>query len=116
MGDFRLTLDDVAWIMADNQIWNPANDMSKSIFDHFIDSDERYNSILRPASKERIGGWENIHNWLSLAPDGSPYWQVAENCPESIKSITSLIHDEHNVEDVDTDSYDDPAVVIEYIL
>ena len=104
--NFGLSLDDIAWIRADNQIFNLGNDKGKSMFDQFVDADERYRTLLKAASKERVGGWENLHNWLSIAPDELPYWQVAENCFETIKSLTSLVHDDNKVEDVDTHGND----------
>jgi hypothetical protein len=103
---FKLTLDDIAWIRCDNQIFTVGNDMSKSIADQFVDYDERYRSLLQPASKDRIGCWENLHNWLSIAPDGTPYWQVATNCINFIRTFPSLVHDELHVEDIDTEGED----------
>lgn len=104
--NFGLSLDDIAWVRCDNQIFNLGNDKGKSIFDQFVDQDERWRSLLKAASKERVGGWENLHNWLSIAPDDLPYWQIAENCQETIKSITTLIHDDNKVEDVDSSCND----------
>jgi hypothetical protein len=106
---FKKTLDDIEWIRCDNQIFNKGNDNSKSIYDQFIDYDERFRTLLKPASKDRVPGWENLHNWLSIAPDGEPYWQVAENCNETIVSMTSLVHDENLVEDVDSSGNDHGA-------
>jgi len=98
---FNLNLNDLSWIRCDNQIFNVGLDKSKSIADQFIDFDERFRTLLKPASKERIGGWENLHNWLSLAPDGLPYWQITENCHNLIRTLPALVHDENKVEDVD---------------
>jgi hypothetical protein len=47
-----------------------------------------------------------MHNWLSLAPDGLPYWIVAETCVNLIRTLPQLVHDENNVEDVDTTGED----------
>ena len=103
---YNLTLSDIAWVRCDNQIFNVGNDNSKSISDQFIDDDERWRTLLKPASKDRVGGWENLHNWLSLAPDGLPYWQITENCIHAIETIPSLVHDEIKVEDVDSEGED----------
>lgn len=103
---YNLTLDDVSWIRCDNQIFNPGLDKSKSIADQFIDYDDRFLSLLKPASKERIGGWENLHNWLSIAPDGLPYWQITSNCINLIRTLPALVHDENKVEDIDQASED----------
>lgn len=98
---FGLTLRNVSWIRCDNQIFNIGLDNSKSISDQFADCDESFRGLLQPASKERVGGWENLHNWLSMAPDGKPYWQITKNCENLIRTLPLLTHDENKVEDVD---------------
>lgn len=112
--EFNLDLNDVSWIRCDNQIFNTGLDKSKSIADQFIDEDERYRTLLKPASKERIGGWENLHNWLSIAPDGLPYWQITENCTNLIRTLPSLIHDENRVEDIDETGEDHAPDAVRY--
>ena len=101
ISNYNLDLSDTSWIRCDNQIFNPGLDKSKSIADQFVDYDEKFRTLLKPASKERIGGWENLHNWLSVAPDGLPYWQISEACPNLIRTLPALVHDENKVEDVD---------------
>jgi len=54
----------------------------------------------------RKNGLALFHMYLSDAPDGIPYFQVHESCQETIKSLPSLVYDEHNVDDVDTDGND----------
>lgn len=106
-----------SWIQADNQIFNPQNDGSMSIFLQFaMYSDEEYRRLLKPASKERVGGWENMHNWLSIAPDGLPYWLITENCTNLIKSIPLLQHDEDIVEDVAASPFDHAPDGVRYML
>ena len=55
---FNLTLKDIAWVRCDNQIFTPQNDTSKSIADQFIDEDPQWQRVLKPGSKDRVGGWE----------------------------------------------------------
>lgn len=98
---FNLDLNDISWIRCDNQIFNKGLDNSRSIYDQFVDEDEKFRTLLKPASKERIGGWENLHNWLSIAPDGLPYWQITENCVNLIRTLPQLVHDDNKVEDTD---------------
>lgn len=43
-----------------------------------------------------------LHQYLSVAPDGKPYLQVHRSCHNTIETIPELVHDENNVEDVDT--------------
>lgn len=111
---FGLVLNDISWIRCDNQIFNKGLDKSKAIAQQFRDYNEKFLTLLKPASKERIGGWENIHNWLSIAPDGLPYWQITENCIHLIRTLPALIHDENKVEDVDKTGEDHAPDAIRY--
>lgn len=102
---FKLSLQDVTFIQADPSIFNKQNDNSDSIRDQFyaFNSDWR---VLKPGSNDRIPGWQIMHNWLSLAPDGLPYWQMTSNCDNLIRTLPELVHDELHIEDVDSDSED----------
>lgn len=63
---------------------------------------------IKPADNDRVNGWQRMREWLSDAPDGKPYLQVFSNCVNLIRTLPSLIRDDHNVEDVD-DKCDDHA-------
>lgn len=97
-----LKIDDITWIQGDPAMFTKGQDNSISIADQF----KRDDIIIRPASNDRVGGWENLHNWLSLGPDGIPYWQITENCVNLIRTLPELVHDENKVEDVDTTGED----------
>jgi hypothetical protein len=114
--EFNLELKDPSWIRCDNQIFNLGDDKSKSIADQFVDYNEQFRTLLKPASKERIGGWENLHNWLSIAPDGLPYWQITSNCINLIRTLPSLVHDENKVEDVDSTGEDHAPDASRYLF
>lgn len=98
---FKLTLEDVTFVQADPSIFNKSSDLSDSIRDQFYASDNMWR-ILKPGSNDRIPGWQIMHKWLSLAPDGKPYWQITSNCAELIRTLPELIHDELDVEDVES--------------
>jgi phage terminase large subunit len=102
LANFGLTLKDVAWVQADPAIFNKGTDGSISIRDQFIESDGGFASIKR-GSNDRISGWANMHKWLSIAPDGLPYWQISENCIHLIEEIESAVYDEHKIEDLDAE-------------
>lgn len=104
---YNLTLHDFQFIQSDTQIFNKSLDMSRSIADQFIEADEQYRIALRPASKDRIPGWENLHDWLSIAPDGIPYWVITENCKNLIRTLPLLVHDEIKIEDVEEQGMED---------
>lgn len=113
---YNLKLSDIAWIRADTQIFNKNIDASVlDIYTQFVNCDERFRTLLRPANKDRIGGWENLQNWFSIAPDGKPYLQITADCTNAIRVIPSLIHDEHKVEDVDQKGENDAADSIRYL-
>src|SRR5207248_10618280 len=55
-------------------------------------------------------------DFLADGPDGRPYLQVFSNCTQLIRNLPALVHDEHNVEDVDTDGPDDEYDALRYGL
>lgn len=54
----------------------------------------------------RMNGLTRYREALSLAADGKPFYQIFENCRDSIRTIPSLVYDQTKVEDVDTDGED----------
>jgi len=100
--DRELKLDNIVWIRGDPAMFTKGQDMSISIADQF----KNEGISIKPASNDRIGGWENLHNWMSISPDGLPYWMITENCINLIKELPELVHDENKVEDVDTEGID----------
>lgn len=117
-GDGKLVnaLSKVSWIQADTQILAPQNDGSADIAFSFGQAYQPFQHILKPASKERIGGWENLHSWLSMAPDGLPYWLITEDCPNLIRTLPLLVYDENNKQDVDTDGEDHAPDAARYMM
>lgn len=109
---YGLTVDNISWIRGDPAMFTKGNDNSLSIADQFLAEGIR----IRPASNDRIGGWENLHNWLSLAPDEFPYWIVTENCINLIRTMPELVHDDTRVEDVDTNGEDHAPDALRYQL
>lgn len=103
-----ISLQQVPRIMSDNQIFQAtATDDGITIADQFYKANNLFEGRLEAASKNRVGGWESMQNWLSMAPDGLPYWLITEDCNELIKEIPSAIHDENKVEDIDDSGVDD---------
>jgi len=114
--NYGITLKDIAWVQADNRIFVTGEDNSISIRDQFVQANPEWRRILKPSSKDRIGGWENYHKWLKIAPDGIPYYQVSTDCPNLIRTLPELIHDDIKVEDVDTDGEDHAPDEQQYML
>lgn len=112
---YNLTISHLSSIQSDNQIFSQsAVDVGKTIADHFYEFDPQYNGMLQPASKNRIAGWENIQNWLSMAPDGYPYWQIHQSCVNLIRTLPAAVHDENKVEDIDQGGEDDALDSVRY--
>lgn len=115
MKGFGLKLKDVAWVRADTQIWNKGLDgRSLDIYTQFVQADEGWR-ILKMANKDRIGGWENLQRWFSIAGDKYPYLQFATTAPNAIRLFPDLIHDENKVEDVNQKGENDAADSIRYL-
>ena len=112
---FGIKLSDVNWIQADPSIFTPGNDGSISIRDQFVSASEDFRCIKK-GSNDRVGGWENMHNWLTLAPDGVPYWLLTENCINGIRTLPELVHDDLKVEDVMTQGEDHWGDQARYML
>lgn len=115
LGAFDLKLTNIPSIMSDNQIFSSsATDMGKTIADLFYEYDGEYRGRLKPASKNRVAGWEGMQKWLSFAPDGMPYWQMTEGCLNLVRTLPYAIHDENKVEDIDQSGEDDALDSVRY--
>jgi hypothetical protein len=107
-----VNIEEFSWIRGDPSMNIKQSDGSRSILDQFREAGLK----IIPANNDRINGWNAVRNWFSLAPDGLPYCIISENCHNLITNIPSLIHDEHRVEDLDTDGPDDEADALRYLL
>lgn len=108
----RQHIEEVKWIRGDPAMFTKGNDNSISIADQF----KMEGVTIQPASNERLGGWELIHNWLRIAPDGLPYILFTENCRNLIRTLPQLVYDENKIEDVDTDTEDHWADALRYLV
>ncbi len=105
-------LDQFDWLRADPAMFHRSDDGSRSIADQFKEQDVKF----LPANNDRVGGWTAIKNWLSVAPDGLPYLIISQQCNNLITTLPSLVHDEHNVDDVNTDGDDHWADALRYMV
>ena len=69
-----------------------------------------------PASNRRVDGWNLMHQYLGYREGTEPKLKYFNNCVNSIRTIPSMIHDEHKPEDLDTDTEDHAADTDRYIL
>ncbi|MCP3681661.1 MAG: hypothetical protein GY861_03130 [bacterium] len=106
----------------DPAMFNPGQDGSVSIAKRMTDKWRKLNgdnwTPLKPGTRNRLSRVATVHDWLSIAPDGRPYWMVTENCNYLINSLPLLIYNDTkgNKDDVDTDSDDHGYDSISYFL
>ena len=72
--------------------------------------------ILFKANNARVPGWIKMREYMELAPDGSPWWQISPSCTNLIRTLPELIHDEKKPEDLDTEGEDHAADACRYGL
>jgi hypothetical protein len=64
-----------------------------------------------PADNDRVGGWMLMYQMLD-----ADEWQIADSCPELIRTLPELVRDAVNVEDIAKRDGDDAADAARYGL
>ena len=62
--------------------------------------------LLTRGDNRRVIGWGTVREFLKDGDDGTPNFQVFQNCVDFIRTFPALIHDEIKPEDVNTDGED----------
>lgn len=89
---------------ADPSMWT-----KKNMEDQTFSSADEYRAegvILTRADNDRIQGVRKLHELMANLADGKPGLMVFEDCVESIRTLSELVGDPANPEDVDTRSDD----------
>lgn len=113
--------EEIAATYADPSIW--AKDQygkgeakeqftTKSIHDLFVEE----GFYCQKANNDRPSGWNNLRELLSWDANRKPRLFVFEDCKETLRTMPGLVHDENNIEDVDTDGDDHIPDALRYIL
>ena len=70
------------------------------------------------ADNSRIVGWNRMREYMEIAPDGRPWWQITSNCVTLIKCIPQALFDEKKTEDMSTEPHNltDPLDSSRYFL
>ena len=89
--------------VADPAIWDASRGESVA------DTAARYGVFFTPGDNERIAGWMQCHYRLQFDEDGYPRMYVFNTCWAFIRTIPTLIYDEHRAEDLDTKMEDHVA-------
>lgn len=99
-------LNEFAQFRADPSIFNKKPDGSVSIADQMNTIFKENAYKLKPANNDRLNRWAYVHKWLSIAPDGLPYWIIMDSCPNLIRTLPEMVHDENKIEDLDSSAED----------
>ncbi len=67
---------------------------------------ERERVYFEKAVNDRLNGKMQVHHRLAFDEDGRPMFYCFNTCKHFIRTVPSLVYDEANVEDVDTDGED----------
>ena len=68
-----------------------------------------------PGDNKRIPGWMQMHYRLAFDDNGFPMMYIFSNCKAFIRTVPTLIYDEHKVEDLDTEGEDHIADETRYM-
>ena len=69
--------------------------------------------VWKPGDNKRQPGWTQLNDRL-IGIDGQPMIYFFNTCVDTIRTVPALQHDQHNIEDVDTDGEDHAADEIRY--
>jgi len=94
------------YVVADPHIWDKKGN-GTCIADVYATN----GLVCIKANNERVPGKLRVHDYLSMADDGKPWWVIFNNCTHLIRTLPELILDPNNGEDINTrgedHAYDD---------
>lgn len=70
---------------------------------------QKYSVFFTAGDNQRIPGWMQIHYRMAFDENGYPMMYIFNNCKGFIRTIPTLLYDEHKVEDLDTEGEDHVA-------
>jgi phage terminase large subunit len=105
-------IESVAYTVVDPSMFNKTgHGQGESIAETFA----RYGVPCRRGHNDRKMGWPRLAAAFKTAPDGRPWLTFdPEECKYLLRSIPSLMQDEHDPEDVDSDMDDHGADMCRY--
>lgn len=72
--------------------------------------------VFEKGDNTRIAGKNNFHEYLKFDAEGRPMMYFFSNCEAIIRTLPTLVYDEHKVEDIDTDGEDHAYDECRYFL
>jgi len=105
----KMDKDETDWGVADPAIFSVNGGIS-------IAEDMRREGVIwRRADNKRGAGWEQVRTRLKDDEETKkPMIYFFESCVHAIRTLPALQHDEHNIEDIDSDMEDHAADAIRY--
>ena len=95
--------------VADPSIWNENGGVSTA------EVAAGKHVFFQPGDNARIPGWMQVHYRMAFDEEGRAMLYVFENCKAFIRTIPTLIYDEHVPEDLDTKGEDHVADEVRYM-
>ena len=95
--------------VADPSIWNENGGVSTA------DVAAKKHVFFQKGDNARIPGWMQMHYRFAFDENGMAMLYVFENCKAFIRTIPTLIYDEHEPEDLDTKGEDHVADEARYM-
>lgn len=89
--------------VADSAIWD--GEQGESI----ADTAAKCGVFFQQSDKARIPGWMQMHYRMMFDEDGYARMYIFKTCRNFIRTITTLMYDEHKAEDLDTSGEDHAA-------
>jgi hypothetical protein len=87
------------------------------IGEDYLQTFARHKVALTPVSNHRTAGWQRVHEALSVNPANElPWLTVHPRCKYLIRTIPAMLQDDHDPEDLDTDSDDHACDALRYLL
>jgi len=107
--------------LADPSIWAKSQygvgpDKDQQTNESIADIFERCGLYCTKANNDRINGWNKFRDLMYWDANIKPKMYIFENCTDTIRTIPGLVHDDHKVEDVDTDGEDHLADEDRYVF
>ena len=96
--------------VADPAIWNAERGVS------IAETAQKYGVYFAPGDHERLAGWMQVHYRLAFDDNGFPMMYVFDTCKAFIRTMPTLMYDDHKPEDLDSDGEDHVADETRYFL
>ena len=95
--------------VADPAIWDKSHGVS------IAETAEKYGVYFDKGDHKRIAGWMQVHYRMQFDENGIPMMYIFSNCKAFIRTIPTLMYDDHKPEDIDTKLEDHVADETRYL-